>query len=110
MTGPRKLRITPVVLRDASKWRAANHKILSLDIKIERAPANNAGIRILPRSHDDHRKIVRLFREENVSHHTSPLASERNIHAVIRGIPAAPAEAKIKEELQRRRYAPLQNI
>nr|CAI5827697.1 unnamed protein product [Callosobruchus analis] len=106
-TEPRKMRITPVVLRDASKWWAVNHKLISIGIKIERAVAVDAGIRIIPKSEDDYRKIIRLFREENVPHHTFPLPSERNIHAVIRGVPVTLKEADIKEELQQRGYAPV---
>nr|CAI5852630.1 unnamed protein product [Callosobruchus analis] len=100
-TEPRKMRITPVVLRDALKWRAANHKFISLGIKIkiERAVAVDAGIRIIPRFEDD-------YREEDVPHHTFPLPSERNIHAVIRGVPATLKEAKIKEELQQTGICP----
>nr|CAI5827696.1 unnamed protein product [Callosobruchus analis] len=101
------MRITPVVLRDASKWWAVNHKLISIGIKIERAVAVDAGIRIIPKSEDDYRKIIRLFREENVPHHTFPLPSERNIHAVIRGVPVTLKEADIKEELQQRGYAPV---
>nr|CAI5864264.1 unnamed protein product [Callosobruchus analis] len=104
------MRITPVVLRDASKWRAVNHKFISIGIKIERAVAVDAGIRIIPRSEDDYRKIIRLFREEDVPHYTFPLPSERNIHAVIRGVPATLKEADIKEELQQKGYAPLHII
>nr|CAI5834086.1 unnamed protein product [Callosobruchus analis] len=109
-TEPRRMRITPVVLRDASKWRAVNHKFISIGIKIERAVAVDAGIRIIPRSEDDYRKIIRLFREDDVPHHTFPLPSERNIHAVIRGVPATLKEADIKEELQQKGYAPLHII
>nr|CAH7749863.1 unnamed protein product [Callosobruchus chinensis] len=47
-----------------------------------------------------------LFKEEKVPHHTSPLPSERNIHAVIRGIPASFSEQEIKEELERKGYSP----
>nr|CAI5848515.1 unnamed protein product [Callosobruchus analis] len=104
------MRITPVVLRDASKWWDVNHKFISLGIKIERAVAVDAGIRIIPRSEDDYRKIIWLFRKEGVPHHTFPLPSERNIHAVIRGVPATLKEADIKEELQQRGYAPLHII
>ncbi|CAH1976608.1 unnamed protein product [Acanthoscelides obtectus] len=39
-------------------------------------------------------------REENVPHHTFSLPSERNIHAVIRDIPASSPEQEIKEELE----------
>nr|CAI5832294.1 unnamed protein product [Callosobruchus analis] len=102
-TEPRKMRITPVVLRDASKWRAVNHKFISIGIKIERAVAVDAGIRIIPRSEDD-------YREEDVPHHTFPLPSERNIHAIIRGVPATLKEADIKEKLQQKGYAPLHII
>nr|CAI5828721.1 unnamed protein product [Callosobruchus analis] len=48
--------------------------------------------------------------EEDVPHHTFPLPSERNIHAVIRGVPATLKEADIKEELQQKGYAPLHII
>nr|CAI5835811.1 unnamed protein product [Callosobruchus analis] len=79
-------------------------------VQIERAVAVDVGIRIIPRSEDDYRKIIRLFREEDVPHHTLLLPSERNIHAVIRGVPATLKEAEIKEELQQRGYAPLHII
>nr|CAI5851816.1 unnamed protein product [Callosobruchus analis] len=99
------MRIIPVVLRDASKWRAVNHKFISLGIKIVRAVAVDAGIWIIPRYEVDYRKIIRLLREEDVPHHTFPLFSERNIHAVTRGVPATLKEIDIKEELQQRGYA-----
>nr|CAI5845181.1 unnamed protein product [Callosobruchus analis] len=102
-TEPRRMRITSVILRDASKWRAVNHKFILIGIKIESAVAVYAGIRIIPRSEDD-------YREEDVPHHTFPLASERNIHAVIRGVPATLKEADIKEEFQQKGYAPLHII
>ncbi|CAH1988111.1 unnamed protein product [Acanthoscelides obtectus] len=49
-------------------------------------------------------------KEEEVPHHTFPLPSERNIHAVIRGVPATLSETEIKEELQQRGYSPLHII
>ncbi|CAH1986473.1 unnamed protein product [Acanthoscelides obtectus] len=104
---PRKVRVTPIVLRDASRWRGVNHKFISLGIKFERAVAVDAGIRIIPKSEDDYRRIIRLFREEDVAHHTFPLPSERNVHAVIRGVHATLSEIEIKEELQQRGYSPL---
>ncbi|CAH2010061.1 unnamed protein product [Acanthoscelides obtectus] len=82
-------------------------EIASLGIKIERAVAVDAGFRILPKTEDEYRRIVRLFREEDVPHHTFPLPSERNIHAVVRGIPAMFSEQKIKGELEQRGYTPL---
>ncbi|CAH1968204.1 unnamed protein product [Acanthoscelides obtectus] len=107
---PRKVRVTPIVLRDASRWRGVNDKFISLGIKFERAVAVDAGIRIIPKSEDDYRRIIRLFRAEEVPHHTFPLPSERNIHAVIRGVPATLSETEIKEELQQRGYSPLHII
>ncbi|CAH2007764.1 unnamed protein product [Acanthoscelides obtectus] len=107
---PRKVRVTPIVLRDASRWRGVNHKFIPLGIKFERAVAVDAGIRIIPKSDDDYRRIIRLFREEEVPHHTFPLPSERNIHAVIRGVHATLSEIEIKEELQQRGYSPLHII
>ncbi|CAH1988363.1 unnamed protein product [Acanthoscelides obtectus] len=99
---PRKLRVTPIVLRYASRWRGV--KFISLGNKSERAVAVDAGIRIIPKSGDDYR------REEEVPHHTFPLPSERNIHAVIRGVHATLSEIEIKEELQQRGYSPLHII
>nr|CAI5817551.1 unnamed protein product [Callosobruchus analis] len=51
-----------------------------------------------------------ITEEEDVPRHTFPLPSEKNIHAVIRGIPTTLKEAEIKEELQQRGYAPLHII
>ncbi|CAH1986340.1 unnamed protein product [Acanthoscelides obtectus] len=79
-------------------------------IKIERAVAVDAGIRILPKTKDDYRRIVRLFREADVPYHTFPLPSERNIHALLRGIPAMFSEQEIKGELEQRGYTPLHII
>ncbi|CAH2017929.1 unnamed protein product, partial [Acanthoscelides obtectus] len=107
---PRKVRVTPIVLRDASRWRGVNHEFISLGIKFERAVAVDAGIRIIPKSEDNYRSIIRLFREEEVPHHTFPQPSERNIHAVTRGVHATLSEIEIKEELQQRRYSPLHII
>ncbi|CAH2016525.1 unnamed protein product [Acanthoscelides obtectus] len=93
---PRQVRITPIVLRDATKWRTLNYSFVSLSIRIERAVAVDAGIRIIPKTEDDYRRIIRLFKEENIPHHTFPLPTERNIHAVIRGIPASTTEQEVK--------------
>nr|CAH7748176.1 unnamed protein product [Callosobruchus chinensis] len=78
---------------------------LALAIKIIRAIAVNAAIRIVPKTEDDYCKIVRLFREENIPHHTFPLLSERNIHAVIRGIAESATGQGIKEVLEQKAYA-----
>ncbi|CAH1996877.1 unnamed protein product [Acanthoscelides obtectus] len=59
---------------------------------------------------DDYRKIVRLFREEEVPHHTFPLPLERNIHAVVRGVPVNFSDTEIKGELEQRGYSPLHII
>ncbi|CAH1993756.1 unnamed protein product, partial [Acanthoscelides obtectus] len=59
---------------------------------------------------DDYRKIVRLFREEEVPHHTFPLPSERHIHAVVRGVPVNFSDTEIKGELEQRAYSPLHII
>ncbi|CAH1995275.1 unnamed protein product [Acanthoscelides obtectus] len=59
---------------------------------------------------DDYCKIVRLFREEEVPHHTFPLPSERNIHAVVRGVPVNFSDTEIKGELEQRGYSPLHII
>ncbi|CAH1970681.1 unnamed protein product [Acanthoscelides obtectus] len=99
---PRKVRVTPIVLLDTSRWRGVNHNFISLGIKFERAVAVDAVIRLIPNSEDDYR----LFREEEVHHHTFLLPSERSIHAVIRGVPARPSEMEIKEECQQRGYSP----
>ncbi|CAH1963578.1 unnamed protein product [Acanthoscelides obtectus] len=67
-------------------------------------------MRIIAKSEDDYRKIVRLFREEEVLHHTFPLPSERNIHAVVRGVPVNFSDTEIKGELEQRGYSPLHII
>ncbi|CAH1974264.1 unnamed protein product [Acanthoscelides obtectus] len=59
---------------------------------------------------DDYRKIVRLFREEEVPHHTFPLPSERNIHAVVRGVLVNFSDTEIKGQLEQRGYNPLHII
>ncbi|CAH2004798.1 unnamed protein product [Acanthoscelides obtectus] len=82
----------------------------SLGIRIERAVAVDAGIRIIPKTEDDYRRIIRLFKEENIPHHTFPLPTERNNHAVIRGIPASTTEQEVKGELEQKGYAPFHII
>ncbi|CAH1971329.1 unnamed protein product [Acanthoscelides obtectus] len=89
-------RITPVVLREPEKWRNINYQFISLGIKIDRAVAEG-----------DYRKIIRHFKEQNIVNHTFPLPSERNIHAVLRGIPASLNEEEIKQELNQKGYTPL---
>ncbi|CAH2011202.1 unnamed protein product [Acanthoscelides obtectus] len=64
-----------------------------------------------PTSEDDYRKLVRLFREDSsVPHHTFPLPSEWNIHAVVRGVPVNFSDTEIKGELEQREYSPLHII
>ncbi|CAH1989310.1 unnamed protein product [Acanthoscelides obtectus] len=65
---------------------------------------------IVTEMEDDYRKILRLFREEEVPHHTFPLPSERNIHAVVRGVPVNFSDTEIKGELDQRGYSPLHII
>nr|CAH7728797.1 unnamed protein product [Callosobruchus chinensis] len=93
----RQGRVTPVVLRDTTRWRTVNYSFISLCIKITRAIAVDAGIRIIPKTEDDY--------QENIPHHTFPLLSERNIHAVFRGIPVSTTEQEIKEKLEQKGYA-----
>ncbi|CAH2015266.1 unnamed protein product [Acanthoscelides obtectus] len=62
------------------------------------------------RNIQQHNDTVTKNREENVPHHTFSLPSERNIHAVIREIPASSPEQEIKEELELYIYTPLHVI
>ncbi|CAH2001340.1 unnamed protein product [Acanthoscelides obtectus] len=48
--------------------------------------------------------------EEEVPHHTFNLPSERNIHAVVRGVPVNFSDTEIKGELEQRGYSPLHII
>ncbi|CAH2007459.1 unnamed protein product [Acanthoscelides obtectus] len=64
---------------------------------------------ISPAVSNSHR-IIRLFKKENIPHHTFPLPTERNIHAVIRGIPASTTEQEDKGELEQQGYAPFHII
>ncbi|CAH1991123.1 unnamed protein product [Acanthoscelides obtectus] len=111
-TAPRQGRISPIVLRDAAKWRNLNYSFISLGINIDKNTQlplmQESGF--LPKTGDDYHRIVRLFREEDVPHHAFPLPSERNIHAVVRGIPAMFSEQEIKGELEQREYTPLHII
>nr|CAI5850755.1 unnamed protein product [Callosobruchus analis] len=45
-----------------------------------------------------------------VHHHTFPVPSKRNIHLVIRGVPATLKESEVKEELQQRGYTPFMMV
>ncbi|CAH1981757.1 unnamed protein product, partial [Acanthoscelides obtectus] len=106
----RQRRVTPIAPRDGARWRTLTYKFISLGIKTDRAVAVDAGIRIIPKSEEDYRKIVRLFQKEEVHHHTFPLPSERNIHAVVRGVPVNFSDTEIKGELEQRGYSPLHII
>nr|CAH7759980.1 unnamed protein product [Callosobruchus chinensis] len=93
--------VTPVVLRNATRWRTVNYSFISLGIKITHAITVDAGIRIIPKTEDDYRKIVRLFKEENIPQDTFPLPSERNV-AVIRGSQYQLPSKKSKSSSKRR--------
>ncbi|CAH1960831.1 unnamed protein product [Acanthoscelides obtectus] len=69
---------------------------------IDRAVAVDAEIRIVPKGEDDYRKIVRLFKEENVPYHTFPLSSEHNIHNLEGSLPSR----KSKRSSNRRDIVP----
>ncbi|VEN56022.1 unnamed protein product [Callosobruchus maculatus] len=56
--------------------------------------------------HEPHEPLILTVREENIPHHTFPLPSERNIHAVIRGIPTSTTEQEVKGELEQKGYDP----
>ncbi|CAH1962174.1 unnamed protein product [Acanthoscelides obtectus] len=80
--------------RQATAWYTVpngngQHVQLSLaissgdSIKIDRAVAVDAGIRIVPKSEDDCRKIIRLFEEENVPHHTFPSTAPLSVTSTL---------------------------
>ncbi|CAH1999465.1 unnamed protein product, partial [Acanthoscelides obtectus] len=48
--------------------------------------------------------------EEEGPHHTFPHPSERNIHAVVRGVPVNFSDTETKGELEQRGYSPLHII
>ncbi|CAH1957383.1 unnamed protein product [Acanthoscelides obtectus] len=103
-------RISPVELREPEKWRNVNYQFIILAIKMNCAVAIDGGIRIVPKTKDDYRKIIWHFKEQNIAYHTFPLQSKRNIHAVLRSIPASLNEKEMKQVLDQKGYTPLHLI
>nr|CAH7754304.1 unnamed protein product [Callosobruchus chinensis] len=58
---------------------------------------------VLCKTKDDYRKIVRLFKEENIPHHTFPCPL-RETSTLLSEIPVSTTEQEIKEELEQKGY------
>nr|CAH7732323.1 unnamed protein product [Callosobruchus chinensis] len=100
---PKKRHVTLKVLLEVTGWRILKCGFVSLSIEIERAIAVDAGIHILPKSEDDYKNIIYLFKEGKVPHHTFPFPFEKNIQVVVRW---SPPEQVIRERLKQKGYSP----
>ncbi|CAH1982435.1 unnamed protein product, partial [Acanthoscelides obtectus] len=87
--------------------RAHSRPLITIQVAVE-VPEEIRGHCQNPHVRDQ--RIIRLFKEENIPHHTFPLPTERNIHAVIRGISASTTEQEVKGELEQKGYAPFHII
>ncbi|CAH1998584.1 unnamed protein product [Acanthoscelides obtectus] len=82
-------------------------KIILLSVEFQRAINIDSGIRIVPKTVDDYRKIIDIFNDHNFPPHTFALPEERNIHAIIRGVPIHFLDSEIKHEIESLGYSPL---
>ncbi|CAH1972575.1 unnamed protein product [Acanthoscelides obtectus] len=102
--------IEPVVFGELSLRRAFLKKTITVSGSFNVEEKRTEDYCQMNMEANSHRKMHSKIREEEVPHHTFPLPSERNIHAVIRGVHATLSETEIKEELQQRGYSPLHII
>ncbi|KAJ8911793.1 hypothetical protein NQ315_003328 [Exocentrus adspersus] len=98
LTEPPK--IPPVVLRKQENWSHVSR--LLKDRKANYVKAKMIGdnsIAITPATAADYRLITKVLEADRQEYHTYSLHEERNLRAVIRGIPTGVSEEEIKADL-----------
>lgn len=92
-------RAPPIVLREISNWMTILKEIHLHRINFLSAHTTNDSIRIIPASVDDFRKLIKLFDDKHYVYHKYPLAEEKTLKIVLRGIPVQIATDHISSDL-----------
>ncbi|XP_074035440.1 uncharacterized protein [Leptinotarsa decemlineata] len=95
-----KAKIPPIVVRQKDKWVPLLKLTTRENIKFSKAVNLHDGIKVQPESPDDYRRLARLLVREKIPHHTYSLPEERQLRAVIRGVPEHLATSDVREELE----------
>ncbi|KAJ8909655.1 hypothetical protein NQ315_002920 [Exocentrus adspersus] len=93
-------KIPPVVLRKQENWSHVSRLLKEKMANYTKAKMIGEGsIAITPATAADYRLITKVLEADKQEYHTYSLQEDRNLRAVIRGIPTGVAEEEIKADL-----------
>ncbi|KAJ8915733.1 hypothetical protein NQ315_000669 [Exocentrus adspersus] len=93
-------KIPPVVLRKQENWSHVSRLLKEKMANYTKAKMIGEGsIAITPVTAADYRLITKVLEADKQEYHTYSLQEDRNLRAVIRGIPTGVAEEEIKADL-----------
>lgn len=82
-----KERIPAVTLKGTSEWTAISKALATNQICYSRATTVRDGVRIVPATVEDHRRMTRYFEIIKRSYYTVQLEEDKKIYAVVRFLP-----------------------
>lgn len=100
----RNIKPPPLFIRDKDKWNRVSKLITDLRISAPNATNTSTGIKVQPSTSDDHRRLSRALREENIAYHTYALEDERLLRVVMKGVPKELPVELIKDDLLTKKY------
>jgi hypothetical protein len=100
-------KIPPVIVRDAAKWAGISQAMAVKRINFTKAKSCVDGIRVNPRTSDDHRALTRLLEERKIPFHSFSLPEARTLRAVLRTVPVEIGLDDVKADLEVQGLAPI---
>jgi hypothetical protein len=100
-------KIPPVIVRDAAKWAGISQAMAVKRINFTKAKSCVDGIRLSPKTSDDHRVLTRLLEERKIPFHSFSLPEARTLRAVLRTVPVEIGLDDVKADLEVQGLAPI---
>jgi hypothetical protein len=104
---PGASKIPPVIVRDATKWAGISQAMAVKRFNFTKAKSCVDGIRVNPRTSDDHRTLTRLLEERKIPFHSFSLPEARTLRAVLRTVPVEIGLDDVKADLEVQGLAPI---
>lgn len=92
-------KVVPIIIRDVPAWNKISQKINEAKANFTNAKATAEGIKIMPSTAMDHRKITKILEANKTQYHTFILGEDRDQVAIIRGLNTQIPIHEIKDDL-----------
>lgn len=97
---PKEPKMPPIVIEGTKGWQKVCQKIKEMKAEYTTARTVKDGIKIVPKTANDHRQITKMLNEEKRSYFSYILPEDKKLHVVVKGLPVDADINEVKEELR----------